>query len=131
MRRLMLLALLASCLSSVSVGAQAGRWTLLGSRTVTDRADHDTVMVAERRGAFDAVRFEVRGRAVDFHRVVIHFANGGDQTVEMRDTIRAGGESRAIDVEGSDRVIRSIDFWYDANTIGRGGRAVVRALGRR
>ena len=52
MRRLMLLALLASCLSSVSVGAQAGRWTLLGSRTVTDRADHDTVMVAE-RGASD------------------------------------------------------------------------------
>ncbi len=77
------------------------------------------------------MRFEVRGRAVDFHRVVIHFANGGDQTVEMRDTIRAGGESRVIDVDGRDRVIQSIEFWYDANTVGRGGRATVRVLGRR
>jgi hypothetical protein len=130
MRRVMLIALVAVCLSGVAAGAQAGRWTLLGSRTVTDRVDHDTVVVTERRGAFDAVKFEVRGRSVDFHRVVIHFANGGDQTVEMRDTIRAGGESRAIDVEGTDRVIRSIDFWYDANTARRGGRATVRVLGR-
>lgn len=130
MRRVMLLALLAVCLSSTSAGAQGGRWTLLGTRTVTDRVDHDTVMVTDRRGTFDAVKFAVRGRSVDFHRVVIHFGSGADQTVEMRDTIRAGGESRAIDVDGRDRVIRSIDFWYDANTVGRGGRATVRVLGR-
>lgn len=131
MRRVFLLAVFALCLSCASVGAQGGRWTLLGSRTVTDRADHDTVVVSERRGTFDAVRFEVRGRSVDFHRVVIHFANGADQAVEMRDTIRAGGASRAIDVDGRDRVVRSIEFWYDANTVGRGGRATVRVLGRR
>lgn len=130
MRRLILFALLAVCLSSTAVAAQ-GRWTLLGTRTVTDRADHDTIMVSARRGTFDAVRFEVRGRSIDFHRVVIHFANGGDQSVEMRDTIRAGGASRAIDVDGRDRVVRSIEFWYDANTVGRGGRATVRVLGRR
>jgi hypothetical protein len=82
------------------------------------------------KGNFTAVKFEVQRHAVDFHRVVIHFRNGDDQKVDMRDTIRAGGESRAIDVEGRDRVIRSIDFWYDAKTIGRGGRAVVRVLGR-
>ena len=49
----------------------------------------------------------------------------------MRDTIRAGGASRAIDIDGRDRVVRSIEFWYDANTVGRGGRATVRVLGRR
>ena len=69
--------------------------------------------------------------AVDFHRVVLHFGNGDDQKVELRATIPAGGSSRVIDVEGADRVIKSIEFWYDANTIGRGGKAVVRTMGRR
>jgi hypothetical protein len=131
-RRLLLVALLLVAASVAGVDAQRGpRWTLLGARTVTDRTDHDTVRVTSSRGTFDAVRFEVRGRAVDFHRVVIQFANGGDQSVELRDTIRAGGESRVIDVEGRDRVIQRIDFWYDASTVGRGGRATVRVLGRR
>ncbi len=118
--------------TSASLHAQRARdWALLGERTVTDRGDHDTVVVSGVRGTFTAVKFEVQRHAVDFQRVVIHFGNGDDQKVELRDTIRAGGETRVIDIEGANRVIRSIDFWYDANTIGRGGRAVVRALGRR
>lgn len=131
-RRVLLVALLLVAASAAGLEAQRGpRWTLLGARTVTDRGDHDTVRVTSSRGTFDAVRFEVRGRAVDFRRVVIHFANGGNQTVEMRDTIRAGRESRVIDVDGRDRVIQSIEFWYDANTVGRGARATVRVLARR
>ncbi|MGH7562704.1 MAG: hypothetical protein ACRENB_16980 [Gemmatimonadales bacterium] len=66
---------------------------------------------------------------VDFHRVTVHFASGGNQQVELRNTIPAGGESRAIDLRGGDRVIRSVEFWYDARTI-RGRRAVVRLFGR-
>jgi hypothetical protein len=45
-------------------------------------------------------------------------------------TIAAGGETRAIDLEGNDRVIRSVEFWYDANTI-RGRQAQVRVYGLR
>jgi len=132
-RRRMILAVLAVIVGAAcAVRAQPnrGNWVLLGQRNVTDRADHDTVMVTGAKGNFTAVKFEVQRRAVDFHRVVIHFANGDDQKVEMRNVIRAGGESRAIDIEGRDRVIRSIDFWYDAQTLGRGQRATVRVLGR-
>lgn len=111
----------------VAAGAD---WDLLGSRQVNDRADHDVIQVSASRGDFKRVKFTVRGASVDFHRVVIHFGNGDDQKVEMRNTIPAGGESRAIDLEGKDRVIRSIEFWYDANTI-RGRRAQVRAFGLR
>ncbi|MEQ1869078.1 MAG: hypothetical protein ABL961_03540 [Vicinamibacterales bacterium] len=125
-------AVLVVVFGSVGLGAQRGRdWVLLGERTVTDRADHDTLVVTAARGTFTGVKFEVARHAVDFHRVVIHFGNGADQKVEMRDTIRAGGETRNIDIDGANRVIRSIEFWYDANTIGRGGRAVVRVLGHR
>jgi hypothetical protein len=129
----MILAVLVVLAAAGIVQAQGrgAQWVILGSQTVTDRADHDTIRVTGAKGTFTAVKFEVRQRAVDFHRVVIHFANGGDQNVELRNTIRAGGESRVIDIDGADRVIRSIDFWYDAKTLGRGGRAIVRVLGRR
>ena len=112
-------------------GRRGPQWVLLGERSVTDRVDHDTIVVTGERGTFNAIRIDVSVHAVDFHKVVIHFRNGDDQNVELRDTIKAGGSSRVIDIDGANRVIRAIDFWYDANTIGRGGKALVRTLGRR
>jgi hypothetical protein len=113
--------------------AQGGRgpnWVLLGERVVTDKTDRDTIRVTSGRGSFTALKFEVRRRGVDFHRVVIHFANGEDQRLELRNSIPAGGESRVIDIDGGSRIITSIDFWYDAKSLGRGGSATVRSLGR-
>lgn len=128
------LAVFAIVVCTIGLSAQRGRggprWELLGARAVTDRADHDTIVVTAARGTFRAIKFEVVGHAVDFQRVVLHFRNGDDQKLELRHTIPAGGSSRDIDIEGGDRVIRSIDFWYDARTLGRGGKATVRALGR-
>lgn len=122
--------LLLAALGCASAGASAQRpnWVLLGQRTVTDRVDHDQVVVTLARGDFKAIKVTVHRTAVDFHRVVVHFANGGDQEAEMRHTIPAGGETRAIDLRAGERVIRSVDFWYDARTI-RGRRAVVRLYG--
>lgn len=132
-RRRMILAglvVMAAAASAVLAQPARGNWVLLGQRNVTDRADHDTVTVTGAKGNFTAIKIEVLRRAVDFHKVVIHFRNGDDQNVELRNSIRAGGESRVIDINGGDRVIRSIDFWYDAKTLGRGQRAAVRVLGR-
>lgn len=131
LRRRMILAVFVVLGCGVSaVAAQSGRWELLGSRTVTDRADHDTVKVGGAKGDFTAIKLEVQRRAVSFRRVAIHFQNGDDQKVELRDTIGANGESRVIDIEGRDRVIRSIEFWYEAQSLGRNGQATVRVLGR-
>lgn len=107
-----------------------GDWVLLGQRTVTDRADHDVIGVTAARGDFRSIKLTVQRASVDFHRVVVHFGNGTRQDVELRNTIPAGGESRAIDLAGADRVINRVEFWYDANTF-RGRRAVVRLFGRR
>ena len=129
-RRMILAAVVVLGCMVTTAGAQSGRWELLGSRTVTDRADRDTVKVGGAKGDFTAIKIEVQRRAVRFQRVVIHFRNGDDQKVELRDTIPANGESRVIDIDGKDRVIRSIDFWYEAQSLGRGGQATVRVHGR-
>ena len=108
----------------------AGDWVVLGQRQVNDRADHDMIGVTAARGDFRRIKITVQRASVDFHRVVVHFGNGEKQEVELRNTIRAGGETRAIDLEGTDRVINRVEFWYDANTI-RGRRAIVRLYGFR
>jgi hypothetical protein len=105
------------------------RWELLGERTVTDKADHDTLPVTAARGTFRSLKLEVRGRAVQFHSVKIHFGDGETQDVELRNVIPAGGESRVIDVEGRDRVVRSIELRYDAQSL-LGKKAVVLVYGK-
>ena len=133
-RRRMILAVLVMLVGAawtLEAQGRGGSWALLGSRIVTDRADHDTIKVTGAEGNFTAVKLEVRRHAVNFQRMVIHFGNGADQKVELRNTIPANGESRVIDINGGDRIIQSIDFWYDAKTLGKGGRAVVRVMGRR
>jgi hypothetical protein len=105
-------------------------WVMLGERTVTDRLDHDVIAVTSERGEFTAVKLAVRRHAVDFHRFVINFANGDKQVIQVRKTIPAGGESRTVDLDGGRRTIHSIEFWYDAHTIG-GKVGLVQAFGLR
>ena len=105
-------------------------WILLGTRAVNDRVDHDVIPVTAARGDWKAIKITVQRASVDFYRVVVHFGNGTQQEVQMRNTIPAGGETRAIDLTGTDRIINRVEFWYDANTI-RGRRAVVHLFGRR
>jgi hypothetical protein len=105
------------------------RWEFLGERTVTDAVDHDVIPVTVARGTFRSLKLEVRDRGVDFHSMKIHFGDGETQEVVLRQTIPAGGESRIIDVEGRERVIRSIEFVYDARSL-LGKKARVQVWGR-
>ncbi|HYU32015.1 MAG TPA: hypothetical protein VEW48_07620 [Thermoanaerobaculia bacterium] len=130
LRKSLILGLFCTVTLGLVAAAAAGPvrgWELLGTRTVTDRVDHDSI-AAGHQGTFRSIKITVQRRAVQFHDVKIHFANGDVQDVALRSVIPAGGESRVIDVEGRDRVIRSIEFWYDAQT--RGKRAVVKVFGK-
>lgn len=104
-------------------------WEVLGTMTVNDRADHDVMAVTAARGTFRNLKLEVLDQAVQFREMKVHFANGDVQDVALRDVIPAGGESRVIDVEGvGDRVIRTIELRYDAQTHGK--KARVRIYGQ-
>ena len=123
------LVLTMSTAGALDVAAQG--WTLLGSRTVNDRVDHDSIAVTGMRGDFTGVKIAVGQLSpIRFYRVVVHYANGGSQELEVRDLIPAGGETRVMDLRGAERIIRNIDIWYEARSIGPRG-AVVRVYGRR
>jgi hypothetical protein len=61
--------------------------------------------------------------------VVLHFENGDEREVQLDVRVPAGGETCTIHLKGDERAIRSIDFWYDAASVGSRG-AVVQLLGR-
>ena len=103
-------------------------WELLGERTVNHSVDHDEIAVGKVEGDFERIALRVKGAPVEFHRVTVHFRNGDDEVIEMRDEIEAGGQTRAIDLPGDERIIRSVSFNY--HTDERGERAIVQLLGK-
>lgn len=94
-----------------------GRWERLGQAHVDGRHDHDNISV-NARGAFRAIQLRVQGGAIEFQRVVVHFENGADTDVQIRDRIRAGDSTRAIDLPGDQRRIRSVELWYSKENWG-------------
>lgn len=129
-RLLLPLTLVACASASASAARDSDRWTFLGQQAVTDRLDHDAIVVTAAEGRFTALQIRVLRSAVDFHKVVVHYRNGGQQEVPLRLTIPAGGSSRRIDLAGDDRVVQRVEFWYDARTA-RGRQATVRLFSQR
>jgi hypothetical protein len=93
-----------------------GRWERLGTAHVDGNVDHDNIKVGMQDGRFHAIQLRVRGGAVEFQRVVIHYADGEPEEVAVREHIRDGGMTGPIDLRGNTRYIRSVELWY-----GRGG----------
>ena len=127
-RKLRLLTLVLSLFVCAAAAEAAPRWKYLGSRTVKKGLDRDTITVTGLRGDFRRIKLKVSRTPVDFHRVVVHYRNGETEEIEVRQRIRAGGETRAIDLRGGERVIRRVEFWYDSHTI-IGRRGIVTLFG--
>lgn len=96
--------------------AQRVQWVLLGQTTVDGQRDRDRISIGRAEGRFRSIQLRVTGGPVEFYRVVVNFANGGSEEVEVRENIRAGGQTRSIDLRGTDRVINSVDFFYGKGT---------------
>ena len=104
-------------------------WERLGSRTVEFRSDEDTITVGRNEGRFRAIMFEVANGAVEMDNIRITFGNGGVFSPRTRLVFNEGERSRAIDLPGEARIIRSITFTYRSLRSGE-GRATVNVYGR-
>ena len=106
------------------------RWEKLGQRKVNYKIDRDEIMVTAREGRFSAVKLIVRKGAVNMHKMTIHFGDGTQQEVNLKNNIPAGGETRVIKLKGQKkRVIRKVVFWYDTKNLAN-KRATVELWGR-
>ncbi len=108
---------------------QPGAWELLGTRTVKYGLDRDEISVTAREGFFTALKIKVNRSALNMHKMVIHFGDGSNEEVAVRNNFKAGQESRVIDLPGNRRVITKVVFWYDTKNLKK-SRAVVELWGR-
>ena len=122
---LLLLGLLAAALP-----ARAEKWVFLGQRHVNDRAERDSIEVTASEGSFEAIQLRVKRSAVRFYGVTVVYGAGTSDDLELRDVIPAGGQSRALDLRGANRVVKRVNFSYEAKSLGRRG-AIVEVYGRR
>ena len=93
--------------------AQPGRWERLGEANVDGRADHDSIRVGRADGRFTAIRFKAERGPIEFDRVVVHYGNGERQELRVPHKLRAGDETRVIDLPGNKRVIDRVEVWYE------------------
>jgi hypothetical protein len=89
-----------------------GRWVYFGEANVDGNADHDRIKIGRDDGRFRAIQIHVERAPIEFQRVVVHYGNGADEEIAIRNRINAGGQTRAIDLRGRDRVIDSVEIWY-------------------
>ncbi|MGL6210399.1 MAG: hypothetical protein ACRC14_11290 [Paracoccaceae bacterium] len=92
--------------------ALADGWELLGERKVTLKSDRDVIPVTLLRGDFRKLRIKVAGKAVFFNDVVVVYGNGAVDQIPIRALIRAGGQSRVIDLRGGNRIIKKVELLY-------------------
>lgn len=126
--------ILSSMFFVLTIGASAvsaQEWVNLGAKEVKDRSEQDTWHVGAGKGEFRRIKLTVQHRAVRFYRLEVKFENGEKQNIELRDIIRGGGETRAIELVGRDRRIDKVDVWYEAQTVRRGARSQVTLFGIR
>jgi hypothetical protein len=104
-------------------------WIHLGDKHVDGNSDHDKISLGSSEGWFRQLQIRVEDAPVSFKRVVVHFGNGTEEELQFREVINPGGSTRAMDLRGQRRIIKSVEFWYEKAS-GGSNRPTVRLYGR-
>jgi len=129
--RTLIFAALAATMAMTAAADSPGGWRLIGTKQASHQADHDTIQVQGRNDDFRKIKLKVSGADLNIKRLVVTYDNGEPDNIEVRENIRQGGETRALDLRGSGRrSIRRIDLWYDTQGLLK-GKATVQIFGSR
>ena len=100
-----------ACLSLAPTAASA-RWEQLGCQKVGFGVDRDVVKVGRSEGKFRSIRLLVSGNKVHMMDLKVIYANGQPDDIPVREEIRAGGETKPLDLKGERRAIKQVEMVY-------------------
>jgi hypothetical protein len=72
----------------------------------------------------------VTNGSIGFERIVVHFRNGGNETLPVAVVVRSGGRTPPIPLRGGAREISSVEIWYAKGRYAE-GKPKVDLFGRR
>ena len=89
-------------------------WTKLGERAVQGgrRGDRDKIIVGRNEGKFRKLMLVVVDSDLEMIELTVKFGRGREFRPEVNQFFRENTRTRAIDLPGDDRVIKSVDFRY-------------------
>lgn len=89
------------------------KWNHIKTKKVNYRVDHDIIYVGADDGRFSKLKLRVTGGDLNMHRMIVHYANGAPDEIQLRHTFNKRSTSRVIDLKGNKRFIKKIVFIYD------------------
>jgi hypothetical protein len=105
-------------------GPGPDRWDELGCQKVGFLVDRDVVRVGRQEGRFRAIRLRVSGNRVHMMDLKVVYANGQPDDIQVREEIRAGGQTRPLELRGERRAINQIEMVYRSRPSLRGQATV-------
>jgi len=109
------------------VFGKPAQWELVGQRQVNFRGTRDNIPVYG-RDRHQQIMVCVYNQPVRINDLGVTFQNGGKQDITVRNTIGAGQCTRAIDLKGQKRDLKSVNLAYKA--LGFGRNALVKVFAR-
>lgn len=107
-----------------------GPWVKLGAKKVNYKLDRDVIRVGPNDGTFTKLKVLVTGGSLNMHKMIVEYGNGTKDVIPLKHTFSRKSSSRVIDLQGGNRVIKDITFWYDSKDLSR-NRATVHVFGRK
>jgi hypothetical protein len=104
-------------------------WELLGRQTIGFIVDRDVVQVGRQDGDFRKIQLRVKNNDIEILDLKVVYGNGQMDDIRVREKIRAGGQTRVIDLKGGERFIRNVQLVYRSKPSFK-GQAVVELWGR-
>lgn len=94
------------------------KWEELGCQKVGFFADRDIIRVGRKEGTFSAIQLRVSGATVYVQNLKVVYERGSPDDIPVRAQIRAGGETKPLDLRGERRAIKLIELAYGSKSIG-------------
>lgn len=111
-RPLWALALLLPLALAPGLLARGQFWDFLGYTQVDSGQDHSKIQIVRRDRPFRTIQVRVRGEAIFFDRLIVHFGNGTSQQFVVSGRISPEGKEYVIELPGERRALESVELWY-------------------
>jgi pyruvate formate-lyase activating enzyme-like uncharacterized protein len=94
-------------------------WGKLGERSVEATDNGMTSVDASNGSSVKAIKIKVKKGGINLHRCEVWFKNGTKKSIDLRNDVPAGSESREIDLSDKNNSVSKVVFWYDTRNYGK------------
>lgn len=115
---ILLLASTSSFCPDQPVSTLQDNWEKLGERKISHSVESDEITFPESGTILSAIKIRSKKGGINLQKCLIQFANGDKKSIELRNDIPPGGESRVIHLHGNQQPIVKFTFWYGVSQSG-------------